>query len=418
MRLVVGIFAFFIVGVLLNNFPLSSFASSVSSSPFVEVSGVHFVRGGQPFYINGFNAYWLMVVASQPGGREKVSAVLSQAADLGPSTVVRTWAFSDAGDLSLQRSPGFYDETMYQARGKLNKCLDYVISEAKKHGVYLILSFVNNFDDFGGKKQYVKWGNERGQRLRSINDFYSNKLVKQFYKNHVKSVLTRKNTITGIQYKDDPTIMAWELMNEPRFIRSSNSDIFQAWIQEMASYVKSIDGNHLLEVGLEGFYGDCSPEKKLLNPGFGVGTDFICNNLVKEIDFATIHIYPDQWLPFSGARKQNAFLRRWIQAHVQDSEKVIGKPLLVAEFGLRRSRFRFGPEKRDRLYRLVYSWVYDSARSGGAGAGGLFWQLLVPGLDGLRDGYEVIFEESPSTASIVYRQSEMLSGLNKHWDSA
>ncbi|KAG0473438.1 hypothetical protein HPP92_015295 [Vanilla planifolia] len=121
MRLVVGIFAFFIVGVLLNNFPLSSFASSVSSSPFVEVSGVHFVRGGQPFYINGFNAYWLMVVASQPGGREKVSAALSQAADLGPSTVVRTWAFSDAGDLSLQRSPGFYDETMYQARGKLNK---------------------------------------------------------------------------------------------------------------------------------------------------------------------------------------------------------------------------------------------------------------------------------------------------------
>jgi mannan endo-1,4-beta-mannosidase len=63
----------------------------------------------------------------------------------------------------------------------------------------------------------------------------------------------------------------------------------------MAAYVKSIDNNHLLEIGSEGFYGESTPEKKLLNPGYQVGTDFITNNQVPEIDFATINLYPDRW---------------------------------------------------------------------------------------------------------------------------
>lgn len=71
--------------------------------------------------------------------------------------------------------------------------------------------------------------------------------------------------------------------------------LLQGWVQEMASYVKSIDNKHLLEVGMEGFYGDSIPDRKQFNPGYQVGTDFISNHLIKEIDFATIHAYPDQW---------------------------------------------------------------------------------------------------------------------------
>lgn len=64
----------------------------------------------------------------------------------------------------------------------------------------------------------------------------------------------------------------------------------------MAAYVKSIDGiDHLLEVGLEGFYGESMPQRKQFNPGFQVGTDFISNNQVPQIDFATIHLYPESW---------------------------------------------------------------------------------------------------------------------------
>lgn len=67
----------------------------------------------------------------------------------------------------------------------------------------------------------------------------------------------------------------------------------QNWIREMAGHLKSIDTNHLLEIGLEGFYGN---DKKQYNPNYiNYGTDFISNNQIREIDFTTIHIYPDQW---------------------------------------------------------------------------------------------------------------------------
>ena len=63
----------------------------------------------------------------------------------------------------------------------------------------------------------------------------------------------------------------------------------------MASYLKSVDGNHLLEAGLEGFYGESAPQNQEFNLNFHVGTDFIANNQIPDIDFATAHSYPDVW---------------------------------------------------------------------------------------------------------------------------
>lgn len=76
---------------------------------------------------------------------------------------------------------------------------------------------------------------------------------------------------------------------------NNNIHMLQNWVREMATYVKSIDSNHLVEIGLEGFYGESIPEKKQFNAGHIVGTDFILNNQLPQIDFTTIHLYPDQW---------------------------------------------------------------------------------------------------------------------------
>jgi mannan endo-1,4-beta-mannosidase len=64
--------------------------------------------------------------------------------------------------------------------------LDFVLAEGRKYGIKVILSLVNNYDNFGGKKQYVEWARSQGQSINSEDDFFTNSVVKGYYKNHIK----------------------------------------------------------------------------------------------------------------------------------------------------------------------------------------------------------------------------------------
>ncbi|RVW60062.1 Mannan endo-1,4-beta-mannosidase 5 [Vitis vinifera] len=343
----------------------------LQSSGFVQTRNTQFILNGSPFFFNGFNSYWMMNVAADPSQRSKLSDVFSQATAARLS-VCRTWAFNDGGTQALQISPGVYDERVFQG-------LDFVISEARKNGVRLILSLSNNYKDFGGRPQY--------------------------------RVLTRINTITRVAYKDDPTIMAWELINEPRCQVDYSGKTINGWIQEMASYVKSIDNNHLLTVGMEGFYGDSMPEKKAINPGYQVGTDFISNHLVKEIDFTTIHAYPDIWLSGKDDGSQMAFMQRWMTSHLTDSETIIKKPMVFSEFGKSSKDQGYSISARDTFLNAVYTNIYNFARSGGIG-GGLVWQLMAEGMQSYDDGYDIVLSQNPSTSGIITQQSNKMIALD------
>ncbi|CAN1190592.1 Mannan endo-1,4-beta-mannosidase 7 [Linum perenne] len=397
-----------ILSILLLNHHHHTFIAAVAAAgdSFIKTRGTHFLLNGDLFYANGFNAYWLMYVASDPSQRSKVSAAFQEAKshDL---TVARTWAFSDGGYRPLQYAPGSYNQDMF-------KGLDFVVSEARSHGVKLIMSLANNYDSFGGKKQYVNWARAHtGRYLASDDEFFTDSVVKGYYKNHIQTVLNRKNTFTGIRYKDDPTIMAWELMNEPRCTSDSSGRTIQAWITEMAFFVKSIDRNHLLEAGLEGFYGPSTPQKMNLNPSVQVGTDFIANNRVPAIDFATVHSYPDQWLSNANEQSQLSFMNNWLNAHIQDAQYILGKPIIIAEFGKSWKDSGFSTYQRDQMFNAVYYKIYSSAKRGGAAAGGLFWQLLTEGMDSFRDGYEVVLGETTSTTNLIRQQSHKLYQIRK-----
>ncbi|KOM39298.1 hypothetical protein LR48_Vigan03g268000 [Vigna angularis] len=191
-----------------------------------------------------------------------------------------------------------------------------------------------------------------------------------------------------------------------------NENVFRDWVSEMAAYVKSIDNKHLLQVGLEGFYGNSMPERGLINPdGYHVGTDFISNNLVPEIDYASIHAYPDEWMARFNQSHQDVFTERWVSTHIQDAQNVLRKPILVTEFGLNAAFRGFTNAIRDRLYAKFYKWVYGSASQRGPCAGAAFWQLFFEGMENMADGYDIIFQRNPSIVKIIAQQSLRMSRI-------
>ncbi|KAK1310970.1 Mannan endo-1,4-beta-mannosidase 2 [Acorus calamus] len=385
---------------------LSLVAVFGEGDPFVTTRNTQFVLRGSPFLFNGFNSYWMMNLASDPSQRYKVSDVLREASAMG-LTVCRTWAFSDGGNHALQISPGVYDERIFQA-------LDLVISEAKKYNIRLILSLVNNFKEFGGRPQYVQWAKNAGASVKADDDFYTNPTVMDYYKNHVKvKVLTRYNTITRTVYKDDATIMAWELINEPRCVVDYSGKTIHAWAQEMATYTKSVDNKHLLEIGMEGFYGDSTPEKRQFNPGYQVGTDFISSNLIKEVDFATIHAYPDVWLSGKNDQTQTAFVQQWMSSHFTDASRVLKKPLVFTEFGKSKKDPGYNANVRDAYMNTIYREIYNYARTGGTVGGGLVWQVMAKGMESYHDGYEIVLTQDTSTSGLISRQSRVMTSLGQ-----
>eukprot|EP00958_Prasinococcus_capsulatus_P017677 scaffold2010_cov301-Prasinococcus_capsulatus_cf.AAC.4 len=213
--------------------------------------------------------------------------------------VIRTWAFNDGAERwhAMQKWPGDYNEYVFQG-------LDYVVYKAGQLGVKLVLTFVNNWPEYGGKQRYVAWSSTAW-----LDDhFYSDWNCRQFYKNHVSAVINRWNTYNNMHYRDDPAIFSWELMNEPRDALDTGGATMLAWIKEMAAHVKAQDANHMLTVGLEGFYGPNSPNS-WSNPGSWatkMGSDFISHHAVEGIDYATHHVYPHHFL---GERATNVMPR-------------------------------------------------------------------------------------------------------------
>lgn len=61
--------------------------------------------------------------------------------------------------------------------------------EARRHGIRLLLSLVNNLQHYGGKTQYVKWAWDEGIGLSSSNDsFFFDPAIRKYFKIYLKVI--------------------------------------------------------------------------------------------------------------------------------------------------------------------------------------------------------------------------------------
>ncbi|KAF2010346.1 glycoside hydrolase family 5 protein [Aaosphaeria arxii CBS 175.79] len=299
-----------------------------SSSGFVTTDGNKFLLDGKDFYFAGSNAYYFPFNDKA----EDVEAGLTAAKEAGLS-VFRTWGFNDKnktyvpGGLPQYGGEGAGDtsnvlQLWENGTSTINlKPFDKVVAAAEKTGIKLVVALTNNWADYGGMDVYTV---QLGGRYH--DDFYRLPAIKTAFKRYVKEIVTR--------YSNSSAIMAWELGNEPRcgadgtrnLPRSDDCkpELLTAWTDEMSTYIKSLDKNHLVTWGGEGGFNIQGHEDGFYN-GWD-GGDFDVELALENIDFGTFHSYPDWW------SKTVEWTDQWIKDHAASGRKV-GKPVVHEEYG-------------------------------------------------------------------------------------
>lgn len=368
------------------------------------------------------NCYYLQNLAAY-GDTDRVNEIFALVKRSGINTI-RTWGFFDSSDSTnravIQYSPGQFNENALRA-------LDYVIYKANQNSIKLIIPLVNNWDDYGGMNQYVEWYARRffpfekiispqesqntvtgtdGRSYRKMvsqsighDDFYLNPVIKSWYADYVLKILTRINYYTNIRYLDNPTIMVWELANEPRSSDKSGETVYQ-WLKEMAVIFKQIDNKHLVGTGEEGFdidrigYEKISAFPQWLFDG-SAGVSFKKNITISAVDVAGIHFYPESWgLSFPNSYNSSGSSSMWLQTHLRFASQN-QKPMLMGEVGIKR------------YPKLFYDVVLNNVLNNDA-AGVLLWQLSFEGSPYI-DDYSFLCENGKSVCDLLSRYNVLFN---------
>lgn len=297
-----------------------------SRDSFVTRCGIRFCLNGKAFYFAGTNTYDMFTFGYDwlPGeqyvDKVKIDAHLARLQADGVTTL-RLWMFSHEDWQGFEAAKGVYTEEEFIL-------FDYIMKSARDHYIRLIPVFENYWEAYGGIDKRLAWeGLPSGQanRWRFFNKTQCPGCFTQ-YKNYVRYALSRTNYFTGVKWINDPTVLAWELMNEPRYQdatpnENTSGTTLRAWVDEMGAYVKSLDPNHLLGTGMEG-------QQTAYGYGGDAGNPFVYIQQSPYIDFTSGHMYPTEgWagLTFTSAR---ALLKRWID----DSHNLVGKPFFLGEW--------------------------------------------------------------------------------------
>ncbi len=403
------------------------------AASFVEVDGRRFTLAGEPYVVCGTNLWYGAHLGrpANPVGRARLLRELDRLQALGVNNL-RVLGAAEACDVpgalapAMQIAPGRYDEDVLQG-------LDFLVAEAGRRGMRLVV-FLNNFWDWsGGMPQYLSWATGEpapGVNVAAWTDYnaavtayYTDAKAQAMNRAHIAMLLGRKNTVSGLRYRDDPAIMAWELANEPRRgdVAGREAELFAAllrWADETSAYIHSLDPNHLVTTGSEGAWG-C---------GYSL-ENFSALHALPGIDYACFHLWPKNWSWFDLRRPHETIdntlgrTRDYVLEHFAAAAR-LEKPLVCEEFGLDRDG-GLGAEVpttcRDRFYAEVFGLIEASRQSGGPAAGSNFWlwggEGRPPEFGDAADGIGVgdMQQEEPGRNTVLDCDASTLAVLRGHF---
>ena len=372
---------FLLLTVLL--FLLGACAPKPAEHSFIKVNADgQFVRDGKPYYFVGANFWYGAILGSEGegGNRERLHKELDFLKSIGINNLrVLVGADGENGiktrvEPSLQVAPGVYNDTILAG-------LDYFMNELRERDMTAVLYLNNSWEWSGGYSVYLQWSGHGDvvvpavdgwpAYMEYVKQFPQSDSAKALFANHVNYIVSRTNRYNQIKYVDDPTIMSWQIGNEPRAFSDENKEPFARWMADVAAQIKSLDPNHMVSSGSEGSWG-CEMDMSLFEK---IHAD-------PNINYLNIHIWPYNWswvkadslkelLPRA---KENT--KKYIDDHMVIARKY-SKPIVLEEFGFPRDGFSFSKEApttaRDEYYRYVFDLIRQDRESGGLFAGCNFW---------------------------------------------
>jgi mannan endo-1,4-beta-mannosidase len=215
--------------------------TAVQSPPSTAVgwvtrSGTSLFENGQPFRFRGLNLYNINGDGdcgfAIPNLGDELDAVSASA------TVVRGWFFQY---LATDHASGARDWSKF----------DSTLAKLRNHGMHVVVTLGD------------EWGACEGARSRGplTIDWYRSGYRSTPYSANVRASYRDWVAEVVRRYRDDPTILAWQLMNEATAVSDSSlscpdqdaaAAALQGWAQDVSAMIKQIDPNHLISVGTSG----------------------------------------------------------------------------------------------------------------------------------------------------------------------
>ena len=408
----------------------------------ITVKDGQFIRNGEPYYFVGTNFWYGAILGSEGegGNRERLVRELDFMKSHGIDNLrVLVGGEGENGLLgkiepNLQPEPGVYNDDVLAG-------LDFLMMELGKRGMTAVLYFNNAWEWSGGYTQYVAWANNTPVLVPRVDGWFSynafagefvrNERAKELFFNHLRYIITRTNRYTGIKYIEDPAIFSWQICNEPRAFSSKeqdNKEAFAEWIAASAKLIRSLDPNHMISTGSEGFYG-CEWDMAL------------CERIhaLDEISYINCHVWPYNWKWMRGDNmvadldRSCANTKEYIDMHIGLGHS-INKPVVVEEFGMPRDNMDFHKGSpvvcRDKYYTFVFDLILKDKEQNGPFAGCNFWswggfaktnvedhEYWAKGDDYTGDpaqeqqGLNSIFFEDRSTLNIIREANRQLGNL-------